>query len=143
MKKKILIIAVTIIAVILVAFGLFQHFKGKNSPDTVTDTDTTAQKISITLEISADGKSEDYQISTTAQTLGKALVESSYVQDNQEQYGLYIKTVYGLWKDGRTADDSKQEWWCITKNGQSVLTGADKTPIADGEKYELTLKTGY
>ena len=41
--------------------------------------------------------------------------------------------------DGVTADAEKQEWWCITKNGEQLNTGADQTPIADGEHYELTL----
>ena len=45
--------------------------------------------------------------------------------------------------DGETADESKQEWWKLTKEGEMVNTGADVTPIADGEHYELTLTVGY
>lgn len=45
--------------------------------------------------------------------------------------------------DGYTADESAQEWWCLTKGGQSVNTGVDSTPIADGDAFELTLTTGW
>ena len=43
--------------------------------------------------------------------------------------------------DGVEADDSKSQWWCITKDGEQVNTGVDATPIEDGDHYELTLST--
>ena len=54
------------------------------------------------------------------------------------EYGLFITTV-----DEETADDSKQQWWCITKGGEQVNTSADQTPVSDGDAFELTLKEGY
>lgn len=45
--------------------------------------------------------------------------------------------------DGETVDDANQEWWCLTKGGESLMTGADSTPIADGDQFELTLTVGY
>ena len=54
------------------------------------------------------------------------------------EYGLFITTV-----DEETADDSKQQWWCITKGGEQVTTSADQTPVSDGDAFELTLKEGY
>ena len=42
-----------------------------------------------------------------------------------------------------TADESLQQWWCITREGEMLSTGADQTPITDGEQYELTLTEGY
>ena len=53
-------------------------------------------------------------------------------------YGLFITTV-----DGETADDSKQQWWYITKGGEQVNSGADALPIADGDQFELTMMEGY
>ena len=44
---------------------------------------------------------------------------------------------------GETADASRQQWWCLTKGGESVNTSADQTPIADGDVFELTLTEGY
>ena len=77
---------------------------------------------------------KEYKIHTDAENLGDALKEEKLVDGTQGEYGLYIETV-----DGVTADASNQEWWCITKGGETLNTSADLTPIADGEHYELTL----
>ena len=73
-----------------------------------------------------------------ARFLRGALEQEKLVSGSESQYGLFITSA-----DGETADDSKQQWWCVTKGGEQVNTGVDTTPIADGETYELTLKTGY
>lgn len=93
----------------------------------------------IVVEVThGDGSDKEFQIDTDEEFLGKVLVDEGIVEDNQSDYGLYILTA-----DGETADESKQEWWCITRDGQSVDTGADTTPVEDGARYELTLKVGY
>ena len=40
-------------------------------------------------------------------------------------------------------DDANQEWWCFTKGGESVNTGVDSTPVADGDAFEITFTVGY
>ena len=89
--------------------------------------------ICLTVVFSQDNQKE-YKIHTDAENLGDALKEEKLVDGTQGEYGLYIETV-----DGVTADASNQEWWCITKGGETLNTSADLTPIADGEHYELTL----
>ena len=49
-----------------------------------------------------------------------------------------MKTVNGI-----TADESKQQWWCFARNGETLSTGVDATPIADGDAFTATLTTGY
>ena len=85
-----------------------------------------------------DGSSKGFDLHTDEEFLGRALVEGGVVEDNQGPYGLYILTA-----DGETADEAAQEWWQITRGGESLTTGADSTPIADGERYELTLTVGW
>ena len=93
----------------------------------------------ITVEVvHGDGSSRDFALATAEAYLGPALVSGGVVEDNQGPYGLYILTA-----DGETADEGAQEWWKVTKSGEMVNTGADATPIADGERYELTLTVGY
>ena len=70
--------------------------------------------------------------------LRQALEEQKLVEGEESQYGLYVKTVNGV-----TADEAKEEWWCFTKDGEDVMTGVDSTPVADGDHFEITLKTGY
>ena len=67
-----------------------------------------------------------------------ALDEQKLIEGTESEYGIYIKTV-----DGITANEENQEWWCITKGGETLFTGADTTPIADGDHFELTLTVGY
>ena len=104
-----------------------------------TRPDTTAGEKELTISvIHGDGSTNTFPIKTDAEYLAEALVTHEIVEDNQSTYGLYILTA-----DGETADESKQEWWCITRGGESLMTGASETPIADGETYELTLMVGY
>lgn len=99
----------------------------------------TAGEKRITVEVvHGDGSSRDVALTTAEEYLGPALVSGGVVEDNQGPYGLYILTA-----DGETADEGAQEWWKVTKSGEMVNTGADATPIADGERYELTLTVGY
>ena len=94
---------------------------------------------SIVVEVvHGDGTSREFQLATEAEYLGKALVEGKVVEDDQGQYGLYILTA-----DGETADEGRQEWWCVTKGGEMVNLGADQQPIADGEHYKLTFMVGW
>ena len=73
-----------------------------------------------------------------ARDLRGALEEQKLIAGDESEFGLYVRTV-----NGYTADDSKQEWWMFTRNGESLMTGVDATPIADGEQYEIALTTGY
>ena len=88
--------------------------------------------------VHGDGSTRDFELKTDEAYLGSALVEGKVVEDNQGAYGLYILTA-----DGETANEDNQEWWKITKNGEQLNTGADGTPIEDGDHYELTLTVGY
>jgi len=101
----------------------------------------TEKEETITIHITVvhgDGSEEKLDLETAEETLGRALVEAEIVEDNQTNYGLYILTV-----NGETVNEANQEWWCITKGGESVMTGADETEILDGESYEITFKVGY
>lgn len=122
MKKRVLALALAlVIAVALAACG----GGGKNATVTVT-------------VVHGDGSSKDFTVKTDKEMLGEALTDEKLVDGEDGPYGLFIKTV-----DGETADEANQEWWCLTKGGESVETGVDSTPVEDGAAYELTLMTGW
>lgn len=122
MKKRVLALALALVMVFaLCACG------GKTASTTVTVT-----------VVHGDGSSKDFTVKTDKEMLGEALTDEKLVDGEDGPYGLFIKTV-----DGETADDAKQEWWCLTKGGESVETGVDSTPVEDGATYELTLTTGW
>lgn len=128
-KKKVIIAIVALIAAIAVFAGVYFAF---GRPE------TNAGSKTLTIEVSAPDYSKTHEIKTDAEFLGEALKEEGIIEGEEGQYGLFITSV-----DSIKADDSKQQWWCITKGGADVMTGVDVTPIADGDTFELTLKEGY
>lgn len=89
----------------------------------------------ITVEVvHADESSREFTYQTSEEFLGPVLIEEGLAQGEESTYGLFITTV-----DGETAEGN--QWWCITQDGQMVETGADTTPIADGDHFELTMST--
>lgn len=129
-KKNTKLIAIlAAVAVVIAAALLVWGLSGSGS---------AGEKTVVVQVVHGDGSTRDFTLKTEEENLGRALVEGEVVVDNQSTYGLYILTV-----DGETANEANQEWWCLTKNGESVNTGADEVVIADGEHYELTLTVGY
>lgn len=127
--KKTIIALVALLAVIAVLFGVYQM--------TLKATVQGAKTITVEV-IHKDGSQKSFEYHTDREYLGETLTDEGLVSGESGAYGLFITSV-----DGETADDANQEWWCITQNNEQLNTSADQTPIADGEKYELTLTVGY
>lgn len=127
--KKIIIAAVILILVIALMFVLYKTLMPKGQEG--------AKEITVTV-VHADESSKDFIYRTDAEYLGEVITQENLVTGEDGPYGMYITEA-----DGETADDSKQQWWCLTKGGEQVNTSADQTPIADGDTFELTLTEGY
>ena len=80
--------------------------------------------------IHADGSTKDFLIDTDSENLRGALEQENLIEGEDSSYGLYVTTV-----DGESADDSQQQWWCFTKDGEMLPTGVDDTMIQDGDHY--------
>lgn len=118
-------------ALVVVAAGLLLVYR-TFAPKPVAGSKTVTVEI-----VHGDGTARTVELRTDAEYLGQALDEEEGLVTGEEgPYGLYIKTA-----DGETASDAHRTWWCITKAGAELPTSADLTPIADGERYELTLMT--
>lgn len=124
MKKRIL--ALTLALVMVFALASCGEKQSAN-----------AKTVTVTV-VHADGSSKDFTVKTEKETLGEALTDEGLIAGEDSPYGLYVKTV-----DGETVDDANQEWWCFTKGGESVNTGVDSTPVADGDAFEITFTVGY
>jgi hypothetical protein len=129
-SNKKAIIAVIALVVIIAAF-IGVYFATKKAP-------VEGEKTITVSVVDKDGASEEFTYQTDREFLGEVLQDEKLVEGEAGEFGLFITSVNGI-----TADESNQEWWCITKTGEQVNTSADQTPIADGESYELTLKVGY
>lgn len=102
-----------------------------------TRPETQAGDKTVVVEVvHAGGNSREFSYQTNEEYLGALLLEEKLAEGEEGAYGLFITTV-----DGETAQDGLRQWWCITKGGERVDTGADTTPIADGDHFELTMST--
>lgn len=128
-KRTIIISAVILIFLCIGAFLLYQKF----APQTYSG----EKNIAVTV-IHGDKTEKTFTYQTDAEYLGTVLEENGLVQGEDGDYGLFITEA-----DGESADASLQQWWCITKGGETVNTSADQTPVQDNDKFELTLKEGY
>jgi uncharacterized protein YpmB len=127
---KTIIISCVILAVLVAAFLIVYNI--------FSEKPVAGQKTITVQVVLADKTSKSYDIKTTSEFLRGALEEKNLVAGTESEYGLFVLTV-----DGVTADDTKQEWWNFTKNGETLLTGIDTTPILDGDHFEITLTVGY
>ncbi len=129
-KKSGLIAGIVILILLCIGAGvLYQNMKPAASEG--------EKHITVTV-IHGDQTENVFEFDTDAKYLGEVLESENLVDGESGEYGLFITTV-----DEETADDSKQQWWCITKGGEQVNTSADQTPVSDGDAFELTLKEGY
>lgn len=123
-------IAGILLCICMIAVG---YLSMKNEPQT-----TAGEKRIGVMVVYSETKDDFFYYETDAEYLGEVLLENALVEGNESQYGLFITTVNGV-----TADEGRQEWWCLTKGGEQLNTGIDTTPIADGDTFELTLTEGY
>lgn len=128
-NRKTLIAVIALVLVAAIAAGVWYFTR----PATVAGAKTVAVTV-----VKAEGDSKEHTLKTDSEYLGQALLDNKLAEGSQSEYGLFITTV-----DGTMADENQQQWWCVTKGGEAVNTGADVTPIADGDRFELTLKTGW
>ena len=80
-----------------------------------------------------DGVDTSFEITSTAGTVGDALIAEGLIAGEQGDYGLYVKTVNGLTLDYETDG----MYWGFYVNGEYALTGVDMTPITEGETYQM------
>lgn len=93
----------------------------------------------ITVEVvHKDESTKTFTYDTDAEYLAEVLVDKGLIQGDESEFGLYVKTV-----DGETADyDADQSWWALSINGEFAQTGADSTPVNDGDAYTWTYTVG-
>ena len=127
-NKKLILALAALVAVVAIFVGVYA----------ATRPETAEGEKTITVQIVHKDSERTVEINTDEEMLRGALEQEDLIAGSESEYGLFITTV-----DGYTADDAAQEWWCITKGGESLNTGVDSTPIYDGDAFEITLTTGW
>jgi len=127
-KRNLIILAVLII---LIAGAILAYVVFSEKP-------VEGQKTITVDVIHKDESKKTFTIKTTEEYLRGALEQESLIKGTDSEFGLFVETV-----DGETVNSTNQEWWCFTQNGESLMTGADVTPIKDGDHYEITFTVGW
>lgn len=130
-KKKLgAVVAVAVFAVLVVVFALVWHFTRPALAE-------GAKHITVEV-VHKDESTKTFTYDTDAEYLGEVLVAEGLISGDESEFGLYVTTV-----DGETADYSAdQSWWALSINGEFAQTGADSTPVYDGDTYTWTYTIG-
>ncbi|MGN0479348.1 MAG: DUF4430 domain-containing protein [Hominenteromicrobium sp.] len=126
MSGKLLVLA----AVVLAVLCLFAGCSGAKS-------EAGGKAYTLTV-VDAEGNETVHELTTDEEMLGAALLNEGLIEGSESEYGLFVTKV-----DGIEADSANEEWWCLTKGGEMVMTGVDSTPVEDGDAFEFTLTVGY
>ncbi len=143
MKKTRLLI--TVIAVIIASAFVLCSCKSK--PDTPT---TTAAPVEITSmpELGqgektfifqvhdAEGHITPFKINTNKTIVGEALQELGIIEGEEGDYGLYVKTVNGIFAEYETTGN----YWAFYVGDAYASAGIDMTEIVNGETYSLRIE---
>ena len=85
-----------------------------------------------------EGNETAFEYTSSAASVGEALVAEGLIEGHESDYGLYIDTVNGI-----TADwDKDQTYWAFYVDGEYATTGIDGTEIVADTTYGLTLTKG-
>ena len=128
-NKKLIIAAIALVAVVAVLLGVYF----------ATRPETTEGEKSITVTvIHADGSSKDFTYNTDEEYLGPVLLAEELVQGEMGPYGLEIHAV-----DGETASwEENSSYWALFIGEEYAMTGADSTPVNDGDVFKLVYTIG-
>lgn len=101
------------------------------------DTQQGAKAITVTV-VHKDGSSKDFHYDTQEEYLGPVLLAEGLVEGENGPYGLVISVV-----DGESAVwETDKAYWALYVGEAYATSGADTTPIADGDTFKLVYTLG-
>ena len=128
-NKKILIAAIVIVALIVVMAGAYFAARPAVAEG--------AKTISVTV-VHADGSEKQFQYRTDEEYLGPVLLAEGLAEGENGPYGLTIYVV-----NGEKADwNENQSYWALYIGEEYAATGADSTPVKDGDSFKLVYTIG-
>lgn len=88
---------------------------------------------SFYFEVVVGEHSVTFLINTDETVVGKALLAHGIIAGDEGDFGLYVKTVNGMFADY----DVNSAYWAFYQDGEMMMTGVDMTDIEAGAHYEM------
>lgn len=128
-NKKLILVAVALVTAVAVMLGAYFATRPETSQGAKTITVTVVHK---------DGTEKVFEYNTDEEYLGPVLLDEALVVGENGPYGLMISAV-----DGEVADwNVDQGYWALFVGEEYAVTGADTTPINDGDSFKLVYTIG-
>ena len=124
---------IVIIAVIAAAVILLLGYNAFLAPEGIEgEKDVTIQVVNEDMDMD-----DSFEYSTDHEFLFELMKEHEEELNFQYDSGDFGPMVTSL--NGYSADDSKQEYYHITVNGEDAVTGVSEIPLNDGDKYKFEI----
>ena len=128
-NKKLVIAVIALVAVVGILLGVYFATRPATSQGTKEITVTVVHK---------DGSEKVFTYRTDEEFLGPVILSEGLVEGEEGPYGLMISAVVGeaaVWEtDGA--------YWSLYIGEEYAMSGADTTPIADGDTFKLVYTVG-
>ena len=128
-NKKLMLSLIALVLVATVMAGVY----------VTTRPETAAGSKTITVSVThSDGAVKEFTYHTDEEFLGPVITENGLVEGSVGEFGLVIESV-----DGEKASwEENQSYWALYIGGEYATTGADTTPIHDGDAFSLVYTIG-
>lgn len=128
-NKKVLVSVLALAAVVVLFLGIWLGTR----PETAEG----SKHITVTV-IHKDGSEKNFSYHTDEEYLGPVLLTGKLAVGEEGPYGLVISAV-----DGETADwNVDKSYWALYIGEEYATTGADTTPVRDGDSFKLVYTIG-
>ena len=102
------------------------------------DQDRENEEITFTFEVYLkDGTLKStHEITTDKETVGEALLEKGLIAGDDGDFGLYVKTVDGVFAEY----EATGTYWAFYVDGEYAMTGVDTTCAEEGKIYSFRVE---
>ncbi len=80
-----------------------------------------------------DGTEKSFDISTDKTNVGEALLEEKLIAGDDSEYGIYVKTVDGVYAEYNETG----AFWSFYVGDEVAITGISSTKIENGATYKM------
>ena len=86
--------------------------------------------------VDGDGNEVSCEVKTDKTIVGEALLDLGLIAGEEDMYGLYVKSVNGIFADYNVTGT----YWAFYIDGEYAMSGVDMTDIVNGSAYMLKIE---